>query len=145
MSDATSGPESGQAAARDFGALNPPPFATEPADDTSPPAGLSGPAPATTAKRRLPAWQKIAGGVVALGLAFTAGFFTSTGVSGSSDSSGDGQGPGGQPPGISQDGYGFGGQGGPGGQGGQPPGMGQDGSGQNGSGTTGSGTTGQGT
>jgi len=128
MSDATSGPESGSAAARDFGALNPPPFATEPAE----------PEPAVNAKRRLPAWQKIAGGVVALGLAFTAGFFTSTGVSGSSGSSGDGQGPGGQRPGISQDGYGFGGQGG---QDGQPPGRGQDGQdGQDGSGTTGQGT-----
>ena len=131
MSDATSGPESGSAAARDFGALNPPPFATESAEPTEP----AEPEPAGNAKKRLPTWQKIAGGVVALGLAFTAGFFTSTGVSGSSGSSGDGQGPGGQRPGISQDGYGFGGQGGQDGQGGQPPGMSQDGSGTTGQGT----------
>jgi hypothetical protein len=139
MSDATPSPDPRPEPepARDFAAWNAPLFATEPA-----------PVPQdSTPKKQRPAWQKITVGVAALGLAFTAGFATSAGTSGSS---GDGQqGPGGQPPGISQNGYGFGGQDGfPGGQGGQPPGMGQDGSGQNGAqgGTTqDQSTTGQGT
>jgi len=133
MSDASSTPVPADEPARDFAALNTPLYATPPAESEAPP---------TPAKRSLKPWQKIAGGVAALGIAFGAGFGVSAATSSSSTDTGNGG-----PPGMTQDGYGFGGgQGGRGQGGGFPGGGGQGGQQQGGTqdGTQ-QGTTGQGT